>query len=77
VVAPAQHLRLSLDVAPVSHVEKVARPAFFLTAEGDRQSAAGLPHEGHWPNLQTLLMIEKAKEAVTQPKRTALWLSLP
>jgi hypothetical protein len=40
--------------------------------------AAGSPHEGHWPNLQTLLMVDKAiKEAVTQPKRTALWLSLP
>jgi len=34
--------------------------------------------EGHWPNLQTLLMIERAiKEAEIPPKRTALWKSLP
>jgi hypothetical protein len=34
--------------------------------------------ERHWPNLQTLLMIEKAiKEADVPPKRTALWKSLP
>ncbi len=34
--------------------------------------------EGHWPNLQTLLMIEKAiKEADIPPKRTELWKSLP
>ena len=34
--------------------------------------------EGHWPNLQTLLMIEKAiKEADIPPKRTELWRSLP
>ena len=33
--------------------------------------------EGHWPNLQTLLMIEKAiKEAEIPPKRTELWKSL-
>lgn len=36
------------------------------------------PQEGHWPNLQTLLMIEKAiKEADIPPKRTELWKSLP
>jgi hypothetical protein len=40
--------------------------------------AAGSLQEGHWPNLQTLLMIEKAiKEADIPPKRTALWKSLP
>lgn len=34
--------------------------------------------EGHWPNLQTLLMIEKTiKEADIPPKRTELWKSLP
>lgn len=34
--------------------------------------------EGHWPNLQTLLMIEKTiKEAEIPPKRTELWRSLP
>ncbi|MGA2663965.1 MAG: hypothetical protein ABSF83_03390 [Nitrososphaerales archaeon] len=34
--------------------------------------------EGHWPNLQTLLMIERAiKEAEIPPKRTELWRSLP
>ena len=34
--------------------------------------------EGHWPNLQTLLMIEKAiKTADIPPKRTELWRSLP
>jgi hypothetical protein len=34
--------------------------------------------EGHWPNLQTLLMIEKAiKGADIPPKRTELWRSLP
>lgn len=33
---------------------------------------------GHWPNLQTLLMIEKAiKTADIPPKRTELWRSLP
>jgi hypothetical protein len=40
--------------------------------------AAGPLQEGHWPNLQTLLMIERAiKEAEVPPKRTALWKSLP
>jgi len=40
--------------------------------------AAGPLQEGHWPNLQTLLMIERAiKEAEIPPKRTALWKSLP
>ncbi len=40
--------------------------------------SAGSLQEGHWPNLQTLLMIEKAiKEADIPPKRTALWRSLP
>jgi hypothetical protein len=34
--------------------------------------------EGHWPTLQTLLMIEKGiKEAETPPRRTELWKSLP
>ena len=34
--------------------------------------------EGHWPNLWTLLMIEKAiKEADIPPRRTELWRSLP
>ena len=34
--------------------------------------------EVHWPNLQTLLMIEKSiKEADIPPKRTELWRSLP
>lgn len=38
--------------------------------------AAG--EEGHWPNLWTLLMIEKAiKEADIPPRRTELWRSLP
>ena len=33
---------------------------------------------GHWPNLQTLLMIERAiKTADIPPKRTELWKSLP
>ena len=32
----------------------------------------------HWPNLQTLLMIESAiKTADVPPKRTELWNSLP
>jgi hypothetical protein len=32
----------------------------------------------HWPNLQTLLMIEKAvKEAEIPPRRTELWKQLP
>ena len=32
----------------------------------------------HWPNLQTLLMIESAiKTADIPPKRTELWKSLP
>lgn len=34
--------------------------------------------ESHWPNLHTLLMIEKAiKEAEIPPRRTELWKSLP
>ncbi len=33
---------------------------------------------GHWPTLETLLMIEKTiKEADVPPKRTELWKSLP
>ena len=41
-------------------------------------SQAAGTSEGHWPNLQTLLMIERAiKEAEIPPKRTALWKSLP
>lgn len=32
----------------------------------------------HWPNLQTILMIERAiKTADIPPKRTELWKSLP
>jgi hypothetical protein len=42
------------------------------------QTATSPPREGHWPNLQTLLMIEMAiKEADIPPKRTELWKSLP
>ena len=34
--------------------------------------------EGHWPNLWTLLMIERAiREADVPPRRTELWKSLP
>lgn len=34
--------------------------------------------EGHWPNLETLLMIEVSiREADIPPKRTELWRSLP
>lgn len=41
-------------------------------------SQAAATSESHWPNLQTLLMIERAiKEAEIPPKRTALWKSLP
>jgi hypothetical protein len=36
------------------------------------------PEGAHWPNLQTLLMIERAiKTADIPPKRTELWRSLP
>jgi hypothetical protein len=36
------------------------------------------PEGAHWPNLQTLLMIERAiKTADIPPKRTELWKSLP
>ncbi len=38
----------------------------------------GSPQEGHWSNLQTLLMIGRSiKEADLPPKRTELWKSLP
>ena len=36
------------------------------------------PEGAHWPNLQTILMIERAiKTADVPPKRTELWKSLP
>ncbi|MDV3278023.1 MAG: hypothetical protein LYZ69_06090 [Nitrososphaerales archaeon] len=34
--------------------------------------------EGHWPTLETLLMIERTiKESEIPPRRTELWTSLP
>ena len=42
-----------------------------------RSQAVSAPGS-HWPNLQTLLMIEKAvKEAEIPPRRTELWKRLP
>ena len=36
------------------------------------------PEGAHWPNLQTILMIERAiKAAEIPPRRTELWKSLP
>ncbi len=40
--------------------------------------AARSTKDGHWPNLETILMIEMSiKEADIPPRRTELWKSLP
>ncbi|MDE1854059.1 MAG: hypothetical protein KGI38_10010 [Thaumarchaeota archaeon] len=43
-----------------------------------KSSALTAGAQGHWPTLETLLMIERTiKESEIPPRRTELWKSLP